>query len=131
MRISDWSSDVCSSDLICDSSFWPTALAGVDVVIHLAAIIPPTANRVPELATAVNVTATAELVRHMVASPTAKRLILASSMGVAGLAQHLRRPPLRADEVPMPVDHSGHTRSEEHTSELQSLLRTSSAVFCL
>src|SRR3546814_17607047 len=72
--------------------------------------------------TAVNVTATAELVRHMVASPTAKRLILASSMGVAGLAQHLRRPPLRADEVP---------RSEEHTSELQSLMRISYAVFSL
>src|SRR3546814_10245085 len=48
----------------------------------------------------------------MVASPTAKRLILASSMGVAGLAQHLRRPPLRADEVPMPVDHYGHTKVE-------------------
>src|SRR3546814_2971459 len=120
----------------------------------------------------------------MVASPTAKRLILAWGMGVAGLAQHLRRPPLRADEVPMPVDHYGHTkveaercvresglqwsilrlgvcppiklskkdatdfdnifetsaggrielvhnRSEEHTSELQSLMRISYAVFCL
>src|SRR3546814_20739935 len=43
---------------ICDSSFWPTALAGVDVVIHLAAILPPTANRVPELAPAVKVPAT-------------------------------------------------------------------------
>src|SRR3546814_7315523 len=29
------------------------------------------------------------------------------------------------------VQQSGHRRSEEHTSELQSLMRTSYAVFCL
>src|SRR3546814_3728119 len=29
------------------------------------------------------------------------------------------------------VDIGGHLRSEEHTSELQSLMRTSYAVFCL
>src|SRR3546814_10480335 len=28
-------------------------------------------------------------------------------------------------------DHAGRARSEEHTSELQSLMRTSYAVFCL
>src|SRR3546814_1097516 len=30
-----------------------------------------------------------------------------------------------------PVEHLEHDRSEEHTSELQSLMRTSYAVFCL
>src|SRR3546814_3837640 len=32
---------------------------------------------------------------------------------------------------PEPIRHGQMTRSEEHTSELQSLLRNSSAVFCL
>src|SRR3546814_10229501 len=44
-----------------------------------------------------------------------------------------RRPALRADRL---ADQSGHPgarrrRSEEHTSELQSLMRISYAVFCL
>src|SRR3546814_2501249 len=34
-----------------------------------------------------------------------------------------------ADEFDLHLGH--HVRSEEHTSELQSLMRTSSAVFCL
>src|SRR3546814_1680718 len=36
----------------------------------------------------------------------------------------------RTEERPLPVG-SGGTRSEEHTSELQSLMRISYAVFCL
>src|SRR3546814_9966738 len=32
---------------------------------------------------------------------------------------------------PLGTDRFGQTRSEEHTSELQSLMRTSYAVFCL
>src|SRR3546814_1748117 len=35
------------------------------------------------------------------------------------------------DEGPLPADWVGELRSEEHTSELQSLMRSSYAVFCL
>ena len=69
---------------ICDPQLWPQLLVGIDTVIHLAAVIPPTSDHHPELATAVNLTATAEMLRCMEASPTAKRLIFASSMAVAG-----------------------------------------------
>src|SRR3546814_5564812 len=44
-------------------------------------------------------------------------------------------PPLRcgagASACPRPVAGRSHPRSEEHTSELQSLMRISYAVFCL
>src|SRR3546814_1282509 len=45
-----------------------------------------------------------------------------------------RGPVARPDACPRPRQHlrgSGGTRSEEHTSELQSLMRISYAVFCL
>src|SRR3546814_5678013 len=42
-------------------------------------------------------------------------------------AKRLRRPPT----TPRPTSHKARPRSEEHTSELQSLMRISYAVFCL
>ena len=97
---------------ICDPDLWPRALAGIDAVVHLAAIIPPAADRNPELTTAVNQNATIELLNRMAASPSAKRLIFASSMAVAGQEQHRRTPPLRADEEPRPIDLYGRTKAE-------------------
>jgi len=95
---------------VCDPGVWPRALAGVDAVVHLAAIIPPAVDRNPALATTVNQTATLELVRQMEASPGARRLVFASSMGVAGIDQQHRSPPLRADEPPQPADRYGRTK---------------------
>src|SRR3546814_3389758 len=37
----------------------------------------------------------------------------------------------RDQDLPAPLIERSHDRSEEHTSELQSLMRTSYAVFCL
>src|SRR3546814_1075490 len=42
-----------------------------------------------------------------------------------------RRPALVRIETPLPEPVQSVQRSEEHTSELQSLMRISSAVFCL
>src|SRR3546814_10779680 len=92
LRISDWSSDVCSSDLCCrmaaatlsatasawptpTSSWWPTGQAIPASTLSAGRTSPPTSS----------------------ASPPARRC----------------------------------RRSEEHTSELQSLMRISYAVFCL
>src|SRR3546814_2646519 len=59
------------------------------------------------------------------AKPTERRAMLEEAAGIAGL--HVRRKDaeqkLRATE--------SNLRSEEHTSELQSLMRISYAVFCL
>jgi nucleoside-diphosphate-sugar epimerase len=105
-----------------DPALWPRLLVSVDAVIHLAAVIPPLSDLNPELATSVNVGATEELIRRMEASTTAKRLIFASSMAIAGFDQHLRQPPLRVDEAPNPTDHYGRTKAEcEHLVRASSL----------
>src|SRR3546814_6138407 len=92
MRISDWSSDVCSSDL------------------------PP---------------------RFAAPAPTSPRM---TAPAVHDLSLPRRLPPPlgtpagsqpQAPTAHAPSPSRGTTRSEEHTSELQSLLRNSYAVICL
>lgn len=95
---------------ICDAQLWSRALEGVDAVVHLAAIIPPATDRNPTLTVAVNQTATRDLINQMEASATARRMVFASSMVVAGHEQHLRTPPLRADEAPKATDLYGRTK---------------------
>src|SRR3546814_7225807 len=98
MRISDWSSDVCSSDLFADR--------------HRAA------QRVEH----------ADL--HRFGAAAARRFVL-----LAACADHRHAGEQRADQH-LPLKPLAHivlrlNRSEEHTSELQSLMRISYAVFCL
>src|SRR3546814_1360331 len=95
MRISYWSSDVCSSDLLGQSR---RRAARVDAVRR----IPP--GRRPT--------------RTQRARSTRRR----RAGGAAGDAARYR---VGDDRLPLP------RRSEEHTSELQSLMRISYAVFCL
>jgi nucleoside-diphosphate-sugar epimerase len=85
------------------------ALDGVDAVIHLAAIIPPSTDRAPALARKVNVDGTRNLIAQMETSPTAKRLIFASSVGIFGDVQD-RTPPLRADTPVSPTDEYGRQK---------------------
>ena len=108
---------------ICDPQLWPQALNGVDVVVHMAAIIPPAADRNPELAFAVNQTATLALIKSMEASPTAKRLVFASSMTVAGHEQHLRTPPLKVDDPTSATDLYGKAKVECERAIRASTLR--------
>lgn len=103
------------------------ALEGVNAVVHLAGIVPPYVERAPDLARRVNVDATLGLIAQMVASPTAKRLVFASSQGVFGDVQN-REPPLRVDMPVSPTDEYGRHKvvCEEaiRASELQwSILR--------
>src|SRR3546814_7810845 len=107
MRISDWSSDVCSSDLS-DSGLSAGVIApdsGVVVILGLLKESPAT---------------------RLIPPPGSE----CEKSEVSGMA---RATPLRAirlrRRIPRPRRHS--RRSEEHTSELQSLMRISYAVFCL
>src|SRR3546814_3994597 len=108
MRISDWSSDVCSSDLL-------------DLLSRRDAKAARCART---------------LIRPCGApSPASGRR--------AGVGRGIRcRPPIKPGRVTMPacdhgcdsdetLVHRRQQRSEEHTSELQSLMRISYAVFCL
>src|SRR3546814_2953956 len=92
MRISDWSSDVCSSDLV---------KAGGSVSPHRVYNI---GNNRPE-----------ELM-HMID-------VLEEAVGKKAVRDFQ---PLQAGDVP----ETYANRSEEHTSELQALMRISYAVFC-
>src|SRR3546814_9672674 len=116
MRISDWSSDVCSSDLFgCARWFLPVAgLPGLRFAFSARAQGPRARREQDSVWTA---------------SPSKPRGLCprgppASSRSVAEgdrlLAGGVGRRPTPAG-----------SRSEEHTSELQSLMRISYAVFCL
>src|SRR3546814_4475298 len=128
MRISDWSSDVCSSDLQPLLEWRRAQLDGAEddegaavgsagAGLLLLELIGVVRNEVPSLPVAVE-----------------HGLELVDDVGVAGG---------RGPDVPLQprdlrllgevggADVGGGERSEEHTSELQSLMRTSYAVFSL
>src|SRR3546814_4591804 len=114
MRISDWSSDVCSSDLLVaklqDAAGIAAIAAHDHAIVHAAR---QAAGRIRE-------------------RPSRNRAI--EGRGAIWVAGHQLIP----DEASCRVAHHCapafsrlRSRSEEHTSELQSLMRTSYAVFCL
>src|SRR3546814_9838489 len=104
MRISDWSSDVCSSDLF-RASLDYTRLKKTDNITRLSEaqllefeeLFPDRVQRGPNLP--------------------------GDPAGWAGPVTYLDTSRINAASARM--------RSEEHTSELQSLMRNSYAVFCL
>lgn len=98
------------------------ALDGVNAVVHLAAIL--NANNAPDLARRVNVDATRHLITEMEASPTARRLIFASSQGIFGDVQD-REPPLRVDTPVSPTDEYGRHKVECEQAIRQSRLEWS------
>src|SRR3546814_10086677 len=105
MRISDWSSDVCSSDL------WPK---NQNRCWNRIGLPPPCSSCCP-----IEMTAGMKKLVPTIRSSS----IMIAATNSAGKAS---RPMMDATKMP-------HTeqRSEEHTSELQSLMRISYAVFCL
>src|SRR3546814_5072285 len=101
MRISDWSSDVCSSDL--EVEFLNARLVGGDRrTLHADAVFLDRMRRIDR-----------DLIVGLVALLDREVVIFEPDIEI-GLDQALANP-----------------RSEEHTSELQSLMRISYAVFCL
>src|SRR3546814_4916135 len=114
LRISDWNSDVCSSDLITVQVgvFGAGGRMGSTVCAAVAA------DRECELVAAVDPHHEG-IDLHLVA-----RGADLPALTVAGDAEEFERA-----EVDVVVDFTH--RSEEHTSELQSLMRISYAVFCL
>src|SRR3546814_5559845 len=105
MRISDWSSAVCSSDLFkpfgVSLGFTPTVLE--DGLINLV-VAPEVSSIDPSASVVINGLTIPGLQTRR--AKTTLELRDGQSFAIAG-------------------------RSEEHTSELQSLMRISYAVFCL
>ncbi|MHA2472028.1 MAG: NAD-dependent epimerase/dehydratase family protein [Promethearchaeota archaeon] len=80
------------------------AVKGCDVIIHLAAIIPPLADKKPKLAEAVNVGGTVNIINAMEKLPTKPKLIFTSSVAIYG--DRLRNPLIRPNDplTPNPDD---------------------------
>src|SRR3546814_8611850 len=98
MRMSDWSSDVCSSDLRIDSS----------------ACAQGSSTGMPAKWASSDISTDGTASSH------------ATQCAVARLTTHST-----SDSTAMLIAPKTARRSEEHTSELQSLMRISYAVFCL
>src|SRR3546814_6184959 len=130
MRISDWSSDVCSSDLVVQFEEHPQRQLEVVIVDELV-------NRAGK-----------RRHRRLVAAPAREDLahLLAQRTARSGKLHELSPWTQGRCGTPLGVNQSGRrnrsstprspwertsSRSEEHTSELQSLMRISYAVFCL
>ena len=92
--------------------------------MHLAAILPPNVDKAPELARRVNVDATRSLIERMEASPTARRLVFASSEAIFGDVQD-REPPLRVETPVSPTDEYGRHKVACERAIRQSALRWS------
>src|SRR3546814_3540052 len=135
MRISDWSSDVCSSDL-CATQRAAREVGGVgdDRLAHpngvgdaeVAALVfhrhhaAGERRRLEEVVEAEEV-GEAEII---LGGPVAIRI-----EGDGGVALVGGRPVVEDGETVAALQLDLHARSEEHTSELQSLMRTSYAGF--
>ncbi len=75
------------------------AMAGVDTVIHLAAMIPPAADEQPDRARAVNVDGTANIIAACRSQPEPPRLLFTSTFDVHGFT--LDKPPPRHVDDPV------------------------------
>src|SRR3546814_3735749 len=122
MRISDWSSDVCSSDLSQELRLVPRTrsprLTDQGRPRLLSATLQQAEQRQPG--------------SGVVAPPAGFEVRLLGRVQLAPqpvqLTQLVAGGPHRRS---LEVAQRGASRSEEHTSELQSLMRISYAVFCL
>src|SRR3546814_2379809 len=111
MRMSDWSSDVCSSDLL--------GLAGTGAALFA---LTSQANRYTEIRSRLVPLFEAQTDVNKAMRDTV-RIANEARTGLVPVADLYARLTLGGREFGM--------RSEEHTSELQSLMRISYAVFCL
>src|SRR3546814_4179302 len=111
MRISDWSSDVCSSDLVVQA----VDLGGVQFAEELVA-----AGAMPAFELAFALGGIGPAIDELNAQAHADTLQGLGTVGGAVIDDQF-------------AAHAAleQGRSEEHTSELQSLMRISYAVFCL
>src|SRR3546814_7452998 len=116
MRISDWSSDVCSSDL-------PFEQFG-DMIVDLGLADASDPQREGHIVERRQMRDETEILKHH-PDPPPERWKARTRHGDDVLPEQRNEPPA------WPLRQIKQARSEEHTSELQSLMRISYAVFCL
>src|SRR3546814_4476820 len=128
MRISDWSSDVCSSDLVLGPHGFRSARErrlGFEDALKAADIALPRSLIADGNYTFESGIVAAERLLDLMPRPTA---IFSSNDEMAAGVVHAARQ--RGLDIPRDLSVIGF-RSEEHTSDIQSLMRISYAVCCL
>src|SRR3546814_7905645 len=144
MRISDWSSDVCSSDLPVLAPVMPQIvpriaameLAQVDQARQRRRIGGHRARRQKGRGLLIFaerrylVEGQIKRLNAFTIEPPAFRSSTSAAQRIAGPLRRMCAEQ-RASGRQIPKDHPEKPRSEEHTSELQSLMRIPYAVFCL
>src|SRR3546814_9227269 len=135
MRISDWSSDVCSSDLfvLCDDariiayySLASSSIACAEAVGRFRRNMPHPIPVITLARLAIDQSLRGKgFGRGLVRDAGSRVIAAADIIGVRGMIVHAI-----SEDAKQFYLRCGF-RSEEHTSELQSLMRISYAVFCL
>src|SRR3546814_2073358 len=132
MRISDWSSDVCSSDLI--------KRAQVDGVAGYPVFTRKPNTDVSYLACAARLLDAGDAIYPMFATHNAQTIAAVHRIAgdrdfefqkLQGMGDDIYAEVIPAERLDVPCRVYAQVRSEEHTSELQSLTRIAYAVFCL
>ncbi len=95
------------------------AVSGQDAVIHLAFIIPPLSEEMPNRAWEINVEGTRNLLNSMREAPLKPKIVFASSVSVFGKTSHINPPRTLSDPV-MPTDNYSH-----HKVACEQLVRVS------
>src|SRR3546814_3672919 len=131
MRISDWSSDVCSSDL----------RGGPDGIVEIARVhwINGHNRQVTQVFPFIWMQRQrrdpCRLLLHLFGKGERNSVFVngdqTETSGGEGVTQDIRDSRGDARQPPCRLGKHQIARSEEHTSELQSLMRISYAVFCL
>ncbi len=93
----------------------------VDVVVHLAGIIPPLAHERPDLAEAVNVGGTRHVYDAALAQSVPPKVLLASSFDVFGPTTHLEPPRIVSDPLVASDNYSEHKIQAERALQATSL----------
>src|SRR3546814_7575092 len=114
MRISDWSSDVCSSDL------WTNHGTALGRKIYNGAVLMNPGNKAVKLDS-----------QFVMYSSTASGPVISYSRDLIHWEIQNVEFDLPEKYKPAEICMALTDRSEEHTSELQSLMHISYAVFCL
>src|SRR3546814_3978233 len=131
MRISDWSSDVCSSDLVGYTTRERLAAESSMKYVLFGAVC--SAVMLYGISLLYGLTGTLQLNSEFttrLAATDALAAGLALFTTLAGFGFKLSMFPFHFWVADV-YEGSTNSRSEEHTSELQSLMRSSYAVFCL
>src|SRR3546814_2768049 len=143
MRIRDWSSDVCNTDNVDSFYTWKDFKAGeIDIPGRR-----PFGERPVSIGYDPNKQGRDDAALAVVALPDRPggkfrvlEKIRCNGKDFEGQAEEIKRVAARYNVVDIAIDTTAHglavwehvrKRSEEHTSELQSLMRISYAVFCL